>query len=66
MSMAAGRSIFKSGLAVFAEAVMRLARNKVPLKRDVIFLSEGTRKEANTTPAGWPIQTGTKFRASTH
>jgi acetylornithine deacetylase/succinyl-diaminopimelate desuccinylase-like protein len=31
---------FKGGLAVFAEAVMRLARNKVPLKRDVIFLSE--------------------------
>jgi acetylornithine deacetylase/succinyl-diaminopimelate desuccinylase-like protein len=31
---------FKGGLAVFAEAVMRLARNKVPLNRDVIFLSE--------------------------
>ena len=31
---------FKGGLAVFVEAVMRLARNKVPLKRDVIFLSE--------------------------
>lgn len=31
---------FKGGEAVFAEAVMRLARNKVPLKRDVIFLSE--------------------------
>ena len=31
---------FKGGLAVFAEAAMRLARNKVPLKRDVIFLSE--------------------------
>jgi acetylornithine deacetylase/succinyl-diaminopimelate desuccinylase-like protein len=31
---------FKGGLAVFAEAVMRLARDKVPLKRDVIFLSE--------------------------
>jgi len=31
---------FKGGLAVFAEAVMDLARNKVPLHRDVIFLSE--------------------------
>lgn len=31
---------FKGGLAVFAEAVMMLARNKVPLARDVIFLSE--------------------------
>jgi acetylornithine deacetylase/succinyl-diaminopimelate desuccinylase-like protein len=31
---------FKGGLAVFAEAVMRLARNHVPLHRDVIFLSE--------------------------
>src|SRR5258708_37715452 len=31
---------FKGGLAVFAEAVMRLARNHVPLARDVIFLSE--------------------------
>lgn len=30
----------KGGLAVFAEAVMRLARNKVPLSRDVIFLAE--------------------------
>ena len=31
---------FKGGLAVFAESVMRLAKNKVPLKRDVIFFSE--------------------------
>src|SRR5262249_17813551 len=31
---------FKGGLAVFANAVMMLARNKVPLSRDVIFLSE--------------------------
>lgn len=30
----------KGGLAVFAEAVMRLARNKVPLARDVILLAE--------------------------
>ena len=31
---------FKGGIAVFVEAVMRLARNHVPLARDVIFLSE--------------------------
>lgn len=31
---------FKGGLAVFAQAVLNLARNKVPLSRDVIFLSE--------------------------
>jgi acetylornithine deacetylase/succinyl-diaminopimelate desuccinylase-like protein len=31
---------FKGGLAVFARAVMMLAENKVPLARDVIFLSE--------------------------
>jgi acetylornithine deacetylase/succinyl-diaminopimelate desuccinylase-like protein len=29
---------FKGGMAVFAQAVMSLARNKVPLTRDVIFL----------------------------
>src|SRR5713226_8914941 len=31
---------FKGGMAVFAQAVMMLARNHVPLHRDVIFLSE--------------------------
>jgi acetylornithine deacetylase/succinyl-diaminopimelate desuccinylase-like protein len=31
---------FKGGLAVFAEAAMRLARNNVRLNRDIIFLSE--------------------------
>src|ERR1700675_2862887 len=31
---------FKGGMAVFAEAVMRLAQNKIPLKRDVIFMVE--------------------------
>lgn len=31
---------FKGGLAVFARAVMMLAEKKVPLQRDVIFLSE--------------------------
>ncbi len=38
--MGRGAIDFKGGLAVFAEAVMMLARNKVPLSRDVIFLSE--------------------------
>lgn len=42
---------FKGGLAVFGEAVMRLARNKVRLKRDVIFLSEADEEggKYNTT-----------------
>jgi acetylornithine deacetylase/succinyl-diaminopimelate desuccinylase-like protein len=42
---------FKGGLAVFAEAVMRLARNKIPLTRDVIFLSEADEEggKYNTT-----------------
>ncbi|MGC2830208.1 MAG: M20/M25/M40 family metallo-hydrolase [Candidatus Acidiferrum sp.] len=31
---------FKGGLAVFAEAVMRLVKNRVPLHRDVILVSE--------------------------
>ena len=31
---------FKGGLAVFAQAVLMLAKNKVALERDVIFLSE--------------------------
>ncbi len=31
---------FKGGLAVFAQAVMMIARNKIPLSRDIIFLSE--------------------------
>jgi acetylornithine deacetylase/succinyl-diaminopimelate desuccinylase-like protein len=42
---------FKGGMAVFAEAVMRLARNKIPLRRDVIFLMEADEESApyNTT-----------------
>ena len=42
---------FKGGMAVFAEAVMRLARNKVPLRRDVIFMIEADEESApyNTT-----------------
>jgi acetylornithine deacetylase/succinyl-diaminopimelate desuccinylase-like protein len=35
-----GAMDFKGGIAVFAQAVMDLARTKVPLARDVIFLSE--------------------------
>ena len=31
---------FKGGLAVFAQAVMMIAKNKIPLSRDIIFLSE--------------------------
>lgn len=38
--MGRGAVDFKGGLAVFAQAVMNLAKNKVPLSRDVIFLSE--------------------------
>jgi acetylornithine deacetylase/succinyl-diaminopimelate desuccinylase-like protein len=42
---------FKGGLAVFAESVMMLARNKVPLARDVILLSEADEEggKYNTT-----------------
>jgi acetylornithine deacetylase/succinyl-diaminopimelate desuccinylase-like protein len=36
--MGRGAIDFKRGLAVFAQAVMMLAKNKVPLSRDVIFL----------------------------
>lgn len=47
---------FKGGMAVFAEAVMMLARNKVPLARDIIFLSEADEEggKYNTT---WLAQT---------
>jgi len=38
--MGRGAIDFKGGLAVFLEAVIMLAKNKVPLARDVIFLSE--------------------------
>src|ERR1700694_443945 len=37
---------FKGGLAVFAEAVMRLVKNHVPLHRDVILLSEADEEGA--------------------
>jgi acetylornithine deacetylase/succinyl-diaminopimelate desuccinylase-like protein len=37
---------FKGGVAVFAEAVMDLAKNHVPLKRDIIFLVEADEEGA--------------------
>lgn len=42
---------FKGGLAVFTQAVMQLARNHVPLHRDVILLSEADEESGpyNTT-----------------
>jgi acetylornithine deacetylase/succinyl-diaminopimelate desuccinylase-like protein len=46
---------FKGGLAVFAEAVMMLAKNKVPLARDVIFLSEAD-EEGGRYNTSWLAQ----------
>jgi acetylornithine deacetylase/succinyl-diaminopimelate desuccinylase-like protein len=46
---------FKGGLAVFAQAVMMLARNKVPLARDVIFLSEAD-EEGGKYNTSWLAQ----------
>lgn len=43
---------FKGGMAVFAEAVMRLAREKVPLKRDVLFMVEAD-EEAQPLNTSW-------------
>lgn len=40
-----GAMDFKGGMAVFARAVMRLAEQKVPLARDVIFLAEADEEE---------------------
>src|ERR1700737_1200172 len=49
--MGRGAIDFKGGLAVFLEAVIMLAKNKVPLARDVIFLSEADEEggKYNTT-----------------
>jgi acetylornithine deacetylase/succinyl-diaminopimelate desuccinylase-like protein len=47
---------FKGGMAVFAEAVMQLARNKVPLKRDVIFMVEAD-EEAQPLNTTWLAKT---------
>ncbi|PWU05385.1 MAG: peptidase M20 [Terriglobia bacterium] len=46
---------FKGGLAVFAESVLSLARNHVPLHRDVIFLSEAD-EEGATYNTNWLAQ----------
>jgi acetylornithine deacetylase/succinyl-diaminopimelate desuccinylase-like protein len=43
---------FKGGLAVFAQAVMNIARNKVKLDRDIIFLSEAD-EEGGLYNTGW-------------
>jgi len=42
---------FKGGIAVFAQAVLQLAKSHLPLHRDVIFLSEADEESApyNTT-----------------
>ena len=40
-----GAMDFKGGLAVFARAVMRLAEEKTPLARDVIFLAEADEEQ---------------------
>lgn len=50
--MGRGAIDFKGGLAVFAQAVMNLARNKVPLARDVILLSEAD-EEGGTYNTAW-------------
>ncbi|MGH9663601.1 MAG: M20/M25/M40 family metallo-hydrolase [Bryobacteraceae bacterium] len=44
---------FKGGLAVFAEAVLRLAHKKTPLARDVILLSEPDEEGAGPTGTPW-------------
>ena len=46
-----GAMDFKGGIAVFARAVMRLAEQKTPLSRDVIFLAEADEEQGpyNTT-----------------
>ena len=46
---------FKGGLAVFAEAVMRLAREEAPLARDVILLAEAD-EEGGSYGTGWLAQ----------
>lgn len=47
-----GAMDFKGGLAVFAAAALMLAENKVPLARDVIFLSEAD-EEAGDYGTDW-------------
>lgn len=40
-----GAMDFKGGMAVFARAVMRLAEQKIPLARDVIFVAEADEEQ---------------------
>ncbi|MBR0799103.1 M20/M25/M40 family metallo-hydrolase [Bradyrhizobium jicamae] len=47
-----GAMDFKGGLAVFARAVMRLAEEKTPLARDVIFLAEADEEQGQYN-TGW-------------
>jgi acetylornithine deacetylase/succinyl-diaminopimelate desuccinylase-like protein len=46
---------FKGGLAVFAQAVMMIAKNKIPLARDIIFLSEAD-EEGGKYNTSWLAQ----------
>lgn len=50
--MGRGAMDFKGGQAVFARAVLMLAENDVPLKRDVIFLAEAD-EEAGKYGTDW-------------
>lgn len=47
-----GAMDFKGGLAVFASAVLRLAEEKTPLARDVIFLAEADEEQGQYN-TGW-------------
>ena len=55
-----GRGSFddKGGIAVFATAARRLARARVPLKRDIVLVFEGDERAATTASIGWPNTTG--------
>jgi acetylornithine deacetylase/succinyl-diaminopimelate desuccinylase-like protein len=51
-----GAMDYKGGIAVFAEAVMELLKNHVPLHRDVIFLSEAD-EESGPYGTSWLAET---------
>ncbi len=48
-----GAMDFKGGIAVFAEAIMELVKNHVPLHRDVIFLSEADEEGGGPYGTSW-------------
>jgi acetylornithine deacetylase/succinyl-diaminopimelate desuccinylase-like protein len=48
-----GAMDFKGGIAVFAEAIMELVKNHVPLHRDVIFLSEADEESGGPYGTSW-------------